>query len=254
MDRTSISDTSRYRDVCRMAYEDDNLFEGFKSDDIYKEILEHTSPEQGKKYYDEIEKFNPHLLEDDNIEKAIKNDMIGNPIKVFYENLYISPSTLRYLKVVSDLINLYGSLDNMDIVEIGVGYGGQALIICNFFNIKSYTLVDIDEVLKLSEKYLEYHDPETELKFYNQFQLPDKEYDLVISNYAFSECTKQTQDIYTKKILNMSKRGYMTNNNISHIFGVDSYDAKSLMEKINKQVTINQEIPLTHKDNYLLTW
>ena len=44
-------------------------------------------------------------------------------------------------------------------------------------------------------------------------ELENVEIDLVISNYAFSECNYETQDIYIDKILSKSKRGYITHNN-----------------------------------------
>ena len=251
--KTSISDNNNYRQICNLAYKDDNIFKNFKNNQTYKEILEHTTYEQGKMYYDIIKNNNPNLLNQEIIEKVICNDDVGNPNKYSYGNIFISPSTLRYLKVISDLINKYNDLNDKDIIEIGVGYGGQSLLINKLFNIKSYTLVDLDEVLNLSRKYLSNFNFDN-LLFYNQFELPEKEYDLVISNYAFSECTKETQDIYIDKILNSSEHGYMTNNNISHIFNVMSYSSSELKLIIDDDVEISNEAPLTHKDNYMLTW
>lgn len=252
--KTSISDTTKYREVCRLAYEDDTIFGGFKNEDTYIEILEHTSDEQGAKYFSEIKKDNPQLLQGDDISKALVNDMVGNPRKGMYGDMYMSPSTLRYLKILSDLMKQHGTLDGMDIIEIGVGYGGQCLIISNFFDIKSYTLVDLKEVLNLSEKYLDYFNLDKNFNFYTQDELPDKEYDIVISNYAFSECTKDTQKLYIDKILNKSKHGYMINNEISHIFNIESYNKMELRSLVNKDTKILEEIPLTHKDNYLMVW
>ena len=37
----------------------------------------------------------------------------------------ISPNTLKYIKVLMDLKKHWKTLDNMEICEIGVGYGGQ---------------------------------------------------------------------------------------------------------------------------------
>ena len=43
-------------------------------------------------------------------------------------------------------------------------------------------------------------------------KLENIEIDLVISNYAFSECNYETQDVYIDKILSKAKRGYLTHN------------------------------------------
>ena len=66
----------------------------------------------------------------------------------------ISPSTLRYIKVLSDLILYFGNLDNLRICEVGVGYGGQARIINSIFTPHSYDFVDLNAVLLLAQKYL----------------------------------------------------------------------------------------------------
>jgi len=251
--RTSISDSNQYRDTCKLAFDDDNIFKDFKNNSIYKEILEHTTHDQGRKYFDIISKNNPNLLTSEYIDKVLFNDALGNPDKRMYDDILISASSLRYLKVISDLLDFFGDLNGMDIIEIGVGYGGQSLLINSLFDVKSYTLVDLNEVLQLSGKYLGNFNIKN-LHFYNQFELPDNNYDLVISNYAFSECTKETQDVYIDKILNNSKHGYMTNNNISHIFNVNSYSGSDLLKHINTDVKVYNEVPLTHADNYMLIW
>ena len=253
--RTSISDVNDYRKVCQLAYEDNGVFDGFKNDDIYIEILEHTSPEQGKQYFEEIMKDNPKLLEPDSIGIFSHNDMLGNPNKSMYGNfINMSPSILRYIKTISDLLKLFGDLNGKDIVEIGIGYGGLCLLICKYFNVKSYTLIDLQEVLNLSSKYLDYFNLESKLNFYTQDELSDNQYDILISNYSFSECTKETQDLYIEKVLNKSKHGYMTNNNISHIFSINSYNKDELVNRIKKDTKLMEEKPLTHKENYILYW
>jgi hypothetical protein len=80
-------------------------------------------------------------------------------------------------------------------------------------------------------------------------------FDLIISNYAFTEIDKNIQDIYIEKILRKSKHGYITCNFISHFCNIDSYSLEQLESKLLEFNTKRAaEYPLTHKDNLILYW
>jgi hypothetical protein len=62
------------------------------------------------------------------------NDLVGSPTTYVYHRFgRISPSTLRYVKVASDLRRLFGDLTGAKVAEIGVGYGGQLLVLDQIF-------------------------------------------------------------------------------------------------------------------------
>ena len=72
-----------------------------------------------------------------------ENNSYGGANKEEYENIGLISPTLRYIKVLSDLIYHFGDLSNFNICEVGIGYGGQSRIIMSYFkNIKSYTFID----------------------------------------------------------------------------------------------------------------
>ena len=117
------------------------------------------------------------------------------------------------LKVLSDLKQLCGSLDNFNIIEIGVGYGGQCKIISDFFNIQNYYLVDLDESLNLAEKYLnKLNVKNVKVVRPSEIARLDKKFDLIISNYAFTEISRSIQEFYLNNILLKSTHGYITCN------------------------------------------
>lgn len=208
----SWSDNGLYTQAVARAYSDDAVFAGFKRDPHYCEILEHVTPEQGAIYLEIVEKESPDLLS--LIERFKINDRIGNPVLCDFGKIgMISPSTLRYVKVLSDLRNFFGDLSAARIAEIGVGYGGQVLVIDQLWKTKSYTMFDLDPVLKLVTRYLESHILQTAYcpTTYNRFE-PGQEFDLVISNFAFSELPRHLQMGYVEKVLKKSKRGYLTMN------------------------------------------
>lgn len=206
----------KYLKCCELSTKMDKYFDSFKTNADYTPILEHVTREQSNIYFQNIIDDNIDLIYD--IEsKFSSNDLIGSP-KIFSYKLpcgntiACSPTTIRYVKVLSDLIKLFGSLEGLVIVEIGGGYGGLATIISKMFNLKHYYDVDLEWPGKLSKKY-------TSTLGVNNFtnlkpnQISDFEkIDLVISNYAFSECNFETRKEYIDNIFSKSTMGYITHN------------------------------------------
>jgi putative sugar O-methyltransferase len=255
MNQSSISDTQKYKNACALASQSDFHFSFFKQDPAYTEILEHVSQEQGELYKKYIDLYFPEYKH--KIDKFKENDLYGNPSTFFYSEIgSISPTTLRYIKVLSDLKNLYQSLDNFNVVEIGVGYGGQCKVITDFFNIGKYYLVDLDEASNLASKYLSrLNVNNAEVIRFQDLPKTNFNFDLIISNYAFTEIDKNIQDIYIEKILKKSKHGYITCNFTSHFYNIDSYSLHQLESKLIEFNTKRAaEYPLTHKDNLILYW
>ena len=82
-------------------------------------------------------------------------------------------------------------------------------------------------------------------------ELKNNKYDLVISNYAFSELTRNVQDIYTDKIIKNSSHGYITYNNFARF---DSYKLDEYKVKFSKDIKIYEEEPNTNPLNKIISW
>lgn len=244
---SSISNNQHYPKFCVDAITDLETFNTFKQNPIYNEILEHVTYQEGIEYIKHI--TNKNII--NNIKKFKVNDLIGSPRMYNYEEPIgvFSPTTLRYIKVLNDISQL--SLNELNIVEIGGGYGGQYTVVRQLFTPKSYTFVDLPQVNNLINKYistlklddinLQYIDGTSNFN--------DLAPDLVISNYAFSECSTNTQDVYISKILNHSKHCYMIYNNQL------GYKYTEFINKIKHCTPIvTNEIPQTHPNNVLITW
>jgi len=229
--KTSISDYKEYKDVCLNAANDNESFINFRRHPQYTPILEHTSYDLGKGYIEWLMKNN---FDVNQIEKIKLNDLEGGAILEQYDEPFgqICPSTLRYTKVMHELELMFGPLNGKNIIEIGVGYGGQCKIINDCYKPASYTLVDLPEVIALSKRYLTSSNYDN-VHYFTQENLPDKEYDLVISNYAFSECERSIQMGYVNDVLKKSKNGYITFNTISHLFNVDSLSKEEFQTLMN---------------------
>ncbi len=106
-------------------------------------------------------------------------------------------------------MSLFKQLDNLNICEIGVGYGGQCRIINSVTSPNRYTLVDIQPALMLTQRYLDNYILSSIVTYKTMNELEIQKYDLVLSNYAFSELPRSVQDVYLNKIiLNSKKRIY----------------------------------------------
>jgi len=253
---SSITANLSYADVCLQASNSDDVFNKFKNIPEYQEALEHVTIEQGATYIDIINRDNSFLLQSPNIDKFKTNDLYGTPKICEYGNLHISPSTLRYIKVLSDLIKLFGNLNDFKIAEIGGGYGGQCKIITDYFNVKDYHIVDLYEVNGLTEKYLnKLNVKNVRISTYDKLSVEN--YDLVISNYAYTELDRPLQDVYKNKIIDQSKRGYITCNFVTHCFEwsskFTSYSKDELVNLKNNTSIISEE-PLTSDKNFILIW
>lgn len=248
---TSISDNQIYPNFCIKASTDLRVFSNFRRNNVYRQILEHLSFEVGIAYLDEIKKNNFDLLE--NIVLFKENDDWGNPEIFEYPEIgKISPSTLRYIKVFFDLISLFKQIDGLKICEIGVGYGGQCRIINSVSSPSEYTLVDIKPALMLSQCYLDNYVLNSVLKYKTMNELEVQNYDLLISNYAFSELPRNIQDVYLRKIILNSKKGYITFNEISPEY-FKSYKRAELLTLIPNS-RIVEEKPLTNDKNCIIIW
>jgi len=243
--QTSISDNTSYPEACRRAATDDTAFSTFKRETAYTDILEHVTYEEGKIYSDYA------LLNKDiaaNIDKFKINDKYGNPRVYEYPIGTFSPTTLRYMKILSELSQL--NLNDTTIVEIGAGYGGQYTILRQLFKPKKYIFVDMPEALLLIEKYVNTLGlNDIDIEYYTGDNLPVIISDLVISNYAFSECNKSIQDNYVAKAIKTAAHGFMLYNNMlgythEEFIGICS----------DKKIRTFPEMPQTHPKNVLLVW
>lgn len=247
---TSLSHNQAYPQVCIRAANDYKVFNHFRRNPIYNEILEHVSEKQGHDYL-RLFSADPDILKA--IDAFKRNDEYGNPRMFAYPGVgVVSPSTLRYIKVLADLKKHFGTLNNLRIAEIGVGYGGQCRILNAYFKPAAYTLVDIQPALALAQRFLDNFIIHSVLDYKTMNELSVANYDLVISNYAFTELPRSIQDVYLQKVVRGSTRGYITYNEINPS-EFNSYKADELLAMLPGSVKFEEQ-PLTHPKNCVIVW
>ena len=197
-----------YLNVCNYAANSDEFFKQFKSHPAYRHVLEHVSFEEGQQYLKEID-----IDYLDKLEEVKENDSLGSPVIYEYPSVgEISPTTIRYIKNTSDIINKFGtSFDS--IVEIGGGYGGLCKVLSSFIKFEQYLLLDLVECNLLSRKYLSHFNLPTLSYRSEEIDEIDENFDLLISNYAFSECHKEVQQDYIERFIKKSNNFYIMHNN-----------------------------------------
>ena len=222
----------------------------------YREILEHVTYTQGKSYLEQIQEYSPQNYIE-LIEKNKANDLFGNPYEYQYPGVgRVSPTTLRYISTAIDIFEIIRLNKESVVAEIGVGYGGQAAILERMYGIRNYSAFDLPSVIQLSNVYLDSINSKLKFIYTEPITAKNNYWDLVISNYAFSELHRDLQLSYIEHVITKSKSGYMImNSGRSNITGRS--EGKLSLNEIRNYIPnlqVKEEVPLTGPDNYIIYW
>jgi hypothetical protein len=260
----SASDDGFYPEVALKAALNSNDFNCFRQNKHYRRILEHTSLDQAHAYFDKIRSIDESELQIlDKLTDTFSG--FGSPVLDYFKPLgkRIPLSLIRYFKIGIDIkTHLVNNLENfqsksLKIVEIGCGYGGQALVLSELLNISDYTFVDLWQVNLLITRVMELDCPVFQYSTHtlNTIKPPSINYDIVVSNYAFSELSVNLQNKAIANILQYSTLGYMImNNGLDGNYGtITNYSQDQLSKRIEKLMFIPEE-PKTGPSNYIAIW
>jgi hypothetical protein len=251
---TSISDSEDlgYTRSVKNALTSEARLVNFRADADYQKVLEHVSIALGQQYLNHIVseyKAEPYPV----FTLLSKLSEFGNPTVHNFSGIGpVSPTILRYVKVAYELNSLFGNLSQVKIGEIGVGFGGQAAVLDKLFGVTDYVAFDLPEVLSLFEIFLTRTDSRITPRLVDGRKPESVSLDLVLSNYAFSELSRSSQDAYLENVILGSKSGYMIWNNLSSKH-LDGYTLRELISLIPGSRVL-KEIPRTDKANRLIVW
>jgi len=254
---SSISDAdfhADYLELVESAGKDTEIFQKFRSCSAFINILDHVSIKHGKGYINEIEASgNSDLLKKENFSLLKSIDFVGGGLQYHFRRIgKISPAYLRYLKVLSDLEILFGDLKNLKVAEIGIGFGGQGLVLNRIASVNSITFYDLPPVLDLTRRYLESTTTLGKFEYVDGRDPVAGNFDLVISNYAFSELSRSIQEEYLNNVVLNSEHGYITWNDLAFQH-LGSFSLAELLRLIpNSQILA--EVPLTARNNSIIYW
>jgi len=253
---SSDSESTDYSSFVTLVTTNEKEFKSFRSNFYYRQILEHVDFRLGLKYFNLLTEKSKAMLIDYSEIVALSD--IGSPRRYFFPKLgLISPTVIRYQYVSQELNRLFGDSVGASIAEIGVGYGGQFIVLEKNFQFNSYAIFDLPQVINLTHKVVKVSGaPEKKIVDCDINQPKLEHCDLVISNYAFSELPKEIQAGYLEGVLKNSQRGYLIMNSGRTDFSGRSSGKYSLgeLKKLLPEFEVLPESPLTGPDNYVIAW
>lgn len=196
----------KYAQKCSDFIHDIDLFNNFKQDPDYQKILEGNEQIVGDIALFSIKKMGRYNDLLNNLYKFKENETVGNPVLIDFPDIGpIAASTLRYVNTAYEINRLVG--DNLStVVEVGGGYGGLYKTLSVLYDLNSYTNLDIQPAVRLSEKYLSYFD------LYLNETIPES-YDLFIADSSLAECGLEAQRKYIE-IAKKAKYVYIVYNTL----------------------------------------
>ena len=240
-----------YREVCRNAALDDLVFQNFRSIEAYFNAVECG---QGGEFADYIRNYGTSktlLL----MPQFRRLDLYGNPIRNKIQEFGLfSGTTLRYILFADHISRLFDLPKNYTVVEIGAGFGGQAYILSKLLPFSQYYIYDLPEVEMLINKMMSTLSVHNVTCLDAYVELPVDSIDLFISNYALSECDRETQLNYFKRVVEKTKRGYMLYNDINGFDHLTLSDFIELFQAYGIHPKIYPEPVFSYTGNVLITW
>ncbi len=219
------------------------------------------SPEFGQECFEYILNNSALTLTEDEWLFFLQNDSVGNPFIAEYNfggsKVIASPTTLRYIKVLVDIVTLFDVRKLETVTEVGVGYGGQCRILMNALPIQRCNLVDLPEVLALTEKFLNAFNQAGDIRYIDGTHIyHDAPCDLFLSDYAFSELAKSAQDVYIDKIISKAKAGYVTwdGDFFASVGMYDGYTLDEFVAMVPDAKVLPENPVTTSPDNRLVVW
>jgi hypothetical protein len=231
-----LPENDSFRQVCLELSKD---LCGFKRNPVFVEYIGNDvrKIDVAREFYDYIKDRYMYLLQYD----FRINDVIGEPNIFLFDNKEFSPGTLRFVKVVGDIYEHFGYVKN--IVEIGSGYGGQALVF-NVVQSLNYTCIDITECLELAKSY--HHTLGWKSCHYmNSKNIKEKNYDLCISDYCLGEMNEEGIRFYVDNVVSKCKFAYITANRDGKYFAkmcsmlIDTFETVDCVEECPKTTRHN---------------
>jgi hypothetical protein len=206
----SVSGTMGWPRACKALASGAWTSKNFRRNHAVRQVVETLGPVDGKYFGKWIRDNAPGYLTD---QRVIAIDAWGDPIRwpgiLLGTPQAFSPTTLRYLAHALWLKKEGFVKEGGTVVEIGVGFGGLAAMNALVSNAKTL-MVDLEPVAKAAMRQM--HD----LGFSHHAEIHDGNiHDIdfcVISNYAFTELSREMQDAYVDNFIHHADRGAILSN------------------------------------------
>ena len=249
--KSTTGNSTPYREVCRNAAQDDTTFQNFRSIEAYFNAVECGQGGEFANYIRSYATSKTLSL----IPQFRKLDLYGNPVRnMIPEYGQFSGTTLRYVLFADYISKLFDLPEDYKVVEIGAGFGGQAYVLFQLLPFSQYYIYDLPEVEMLIEKMMSTLSVVNVTCLDTHAELPEDSIDLFISNYALTECDRDTQLDYFKRVVVKAKRGFMLYNDTNIFDHLSLSDFIELFQAYGIHPKIHPEPVFSYTGNVLITW
>jgi len=240
-----------YLETCLKAVNDPYYFKNFRSLPEYGPVLECGFAGESATYL--LNKGSPQILE--KLKLFNQLDQIGNSVTNNIPGIgRFSGTTLRYIVIADQIMKFFQLPDQPTIAEIGAGFGGQCYVLSEIKPFSKYFIYDLPEVECLIEKVMKTLSVKKVSLMYLDEKISDEKVDLLISNYAFSECDRETQISYFERVLKKADRGYVIFNQINSYDTLSVDEFMNLLNEHQMNPKIYEEPIFTYQGNVLIVW
>lgn len=249
--KSTTGNSVLYREVCRDASLNDAIFQNFRSIKAYFDAVECGQGGEFAHYIKSYATSKTLSL----IPEFRKLDLYGNPTRNDIPGFGLfSGTTLRYVLVADHISRLFDLPHDYTVVEIGAGFGGQAYILSRLIPFSKYYVYDLPEVEMLIDKMMSTLSVNNVACLDAYGELPVDSIDLFISNYALTECDRETQLDYFKRVVVKAQRGYILYNDTNIFDHLTLTDFVELFQAHGIHPTIHPEPVFSYTGNVLITW
>lgn len=200
-----------------------NQLDSWKKEKAIRDMIEHESDEAARVYIEYLLQFMTH----DEIQQLAKlNDLYGDSTIKTILNINTSTNSIRYIRHSYDLCTYIKNknLNSINIIEIGGGYGGMALIMSEMIkkfnlNVTKYIIYDLKNVGHLQKYYLSKHNLSEFAEWHDSNTFGSDingNNNILFSSYALSELCDESRDSYLKNLLPKIIGGFFIWNGREH--------------------------------------
>jgi hypothetical protein len=194
---SSISASMPWASICSAFADGRRESHNFRRNVAVRDVVETAGPVEGRFYARRIHEWGNEWLGDPAVTKI---DTWGDPIRwpgpLLGTPGAFSPTTLRYLATALWLKNSGYLTHGLDVIEIGVGFGGLAAMNALVSGTIT-TLVDLPQVEHAAMRMLAENDLSRHARLSDGHGADPAH--LVVSNYAFTELSRDVQNDYFEK-------------------------------------------------------
>lgn len=249
--KSVTGNSSPYREVCRNAAIDDAIFQNFRSIKAYFDAVECG---QGGDFAQYIKK-NATSKTLSKISAFRRLDLLGNPVRNDIPGFgRFSGTTLRYVLFADHISRLFSLPENYTVAEIGAGFGGQAYVLSQLLPYSQYYIYDLPEAEMLIDRMMNALTVNNVVCMDQFEELPVDSIDLFISNYALTECDRETQVDYFNRVVVKAKRGYILFNDTNIFDHLSLSEFIELFQAHGINPKIHPEPVFSYTGNVLITW